>query len=60
MATCNYNVTLEKVKHGWLHCMYNVYKLPHKIFIFNSFATIIQLTDFLTCQFIYTIVIPKR
>ena len=29
-------------------CMYDVYKLPYKRPIFNSFATIIQLIDFLT------------
>jgi hypothetical protein len=33
--------------------MYDVYKLPYRRFIFNSLATIIQLTDNLMSQFIY-------
>jgi hypothetical protein len=33
--------------------MYDVYKSSYKIFIFNALATIIQLIDFLTWQFMY-------
>jgi len=34
-------------------CMHDMYKLPYRKPIFNSLGTIIQLTDFLTLQFIY-------
>jgi hypothetical protein len=34
-------------------CMYDAYILSYKKHIFNSLATIIQLIDFLTWQFIY-------
>jgi len=34
-------------------CMYDVYKLLYRKLIFNLLATIIQLTNFLTWQFIY-------
>jgi hypothetical protein len=34
-------------------CMYDVYKLLYIKFVFNSFVTIIQLTDYLMWQFIY-------
>jgi hypothetical protein len=38
-------------------CMYNVYKLSYRKPIFNSLATIIQLIDFLTWQFIYEYIV---
>jgi hypothetical protein len=48
VATCNYNDILKKSNMVDYICMYDVYKLPYRIFIFNSLATILQLTDFLT------------
>jgi hypothetical protein len=45
ILTYNYNATYEKVKHGYI-CMYGVHKLLYRRPIFNSLATIIQLTNF--------------
>ncbi len=46
-ATCKYNASFEKSNTFDYICIYDIYKLLYKRSIFNSLATIIQLTNFL-------------